>query len=100
LQLPRWGYNRPVDASSTRRKPAISRFISVFRHGSNGCERRIDVSHIPLATLRMIFNNPSDESMVLSYDVEERHAKALQPYISEPLNLKQFDYFLEAEEVT
>ena len=79
-------------------KPTIDRFISVFCRGSNGCERRIDVNHIPVATLRKIFNNPSDDLLVLSYDIEERHAKALQPYISDSLDLKKFEYFLEAEE--
>ena len=79
--------------------PTIRRFLSVFHRRSDGCERQIDVSHVPLATLRTIFNKASDDSMYLSYDVEERHANALQSYISEPLDIQQFDYFLEAEEI-
>ncbi len=79
--------------------PTIRRFLSVFRRGSDGCDHQIDVSHIPLATLQAIFNQESDDPMYFSYDVEEHHTKALQPYISEPFDTQQFDYFLEAEEV-
>jgi hypothetical protein len=75
----------------------VRRFISVFHRGTDDCDHRIDVNDIPLATLQTIFHQESEDAMYFSYDVQANHAEALQPYISEPLDLQRFEYFLEAE---
>jgi hypothetical protein len=81
---------------------SIRRFISKFRRDNEKRAGEIDVNHIPLATLRTIFNEPmqDDELLVFVYDINEDHARALQPFVQEPFDLKTCDYFLEAESLT
>ena len=78
----------------------VRRFLSKYRKGSDRPEtEEIDLSKVSLQVLQGIFGEPETEPMYVVYVVEPRHAKALQPYISEPLNVQLYDYFLEAEEV-
>ena len=78
----------------------VRRFLSKYRKGSDRPEtEEIDLSNVPLQVLQSIFGEPETEPMYVVYDVELPHAKALQPYISVPLDIQQFDYFLEAEEI-
>ncbi len=78
----------------------VRRFLSKYRKGSDRPEtEEIDLSNVPLQVLQGIFGEPETELMYAVYVVEPPHATALQPYISEPLDIHQFDYFLEAEEI-
>ena len=76
----------------------MRRFLSKYRKGSDHPEMEIDLSNVPLQTLQSIFGEPKNEPMYSVYTVESRHANALQPYISEPLDIRRLDYFLEAEQ--
>ena len=54
---------------------------------------------MPLQVLQGVFGEPETEPMYAVYVIESSHAQALRPYISKPLDIQQFEYFLEAEEV-
>ena len=78
----------------------VRRFLSKYRKGSDRPEtEEIDLSNMTLQVLQGIFGQPETEPMYSVYVVEPRHAKALQPYISEPLDVQQFEYFLEVEAI-
>jgi hypothetical protein len=78
----------------------VRRFLSRYRKGSDRPEKEeIDLSNVPLKILQGIFEQPESELMYVIYDVKSHHAKALEPYLSESLDLQQFDYFLETEQV-
>ena len=78
----------------------VRRFISKYRKGSDRPEtEEIEISNVSLQTLQDIFGEPETEPMYAVYPIRPRHAKALQPYVTESLNIQKFDYFLEAEEV-
>ena len=78
----------------------VRRFISKYRKGNDRPEtEEIDVSNVSLQILQSIFGQPETELMYAVYPINSRHAKALQQHISVPLETKEFDYFLEAEEV-
>jgi hypothetical protein len=77
----------------------VRRFLSKFRRGTEIRVGEIDLSTVPLTTLQGIFEKPPDDLMYPSYDVQYDHARALQPFIEEPLDLEAYEYFLESETV-
>jgi hypothetical protein len=77
----------------------VRRFISKFRRGTDSPLEEIALTNVPLATLQAIFQKPSEDLMYASYDIDENHARALQPFVAEPIDLKAYEYFLEAEEL-
>ncbi len=76
------------------------RFLSKFCPDNELPMGRTDLSHVPLVTLRDIFHPPPDDPLMYnSYKVGPEQAASLRPYISGPLDVVRFEYYLEAESV-
>jgi hypothetical protein len=50
---------------------------------------------IDIATLRRLWQQPDDDPMYYTYPVTPAIAEALANHIEEPLQMDDFDYFLE-----
>lgn len=50
---------------------------------------------INAATLQDLFEQPRDNPMYDGYLVEEAQAERLQPYLTAPIDLQAYDYFVE-----
>ena len=67
----------------------------VFEKRADKLLREIPLKKASRSQLRKLFNRPTDDPMYDSYPVTKTQTQALQPLISEPIDLKRYDYFVE-----
>jgi hypothetical protein len=76
----------------------VNRVLSKFIRGKDILAGELDISHVPFEWLKHLFKPPEDDPfMYNSYRLEERHAEFLYPYVSEPLDLEHYEYYVDAE---
>ena len=79
-------------------KSDVRRILTKFRRDNEAFEGEIDVSHIPVQVLINLFCPPPEDSyLYVSRLIERKHALVINSYLSEPLDLDIYDYFLDAE---
>ena len=75
--------------------------IDVFDEATERLVEEYQLEGVTVEKLREIFGQPDDEPMVDSFRVSEAQAKALQPYLSKPLQVSPGrSYFLECHSAT
>ena len=79
-------------------KSDVRRILTKFRRDNEAFEGEMDVSHIPVEVLIELFcPPPEDPYLYVSRLIEPKHALVINGYLSKPLDLNTYDYFLDAE---
>jgi len=74
----------------------VQRILGKYFRDSDDPQGEVDVTHIPFEVLRDLFLPPADDPLMYNvYDVQQAHALALQPYVSEQIDLDRYEYKLE-----
>ena len=77
----------------------VARTLSFFSKDSEAFVAEYPLRGIDLERLRQIFDVPTDDPMYDSWPVGPEQAAALQPFVTEFINLTRFDCFLESHAV-
>lgn len=77
----------------------IQRYLRWYKKAGDAAVGEECLKDINLNKLRNLFNVPCDDPMFDCWEVKEEHLENLQQYIKHFINLKKFDYFIEAEEM-
>ncbi len=70
------------------------RCICCFDKRSGELVKEIQFKDITLRDLQRIFEVPTTDEMIEVFDITSAHAKQLQPFLGEDLNLDKYDYEL------
>lgn len=70
------------------------RCICCFDKNTGELVREIQFKNITLRDLQRIFDVPSTDEMIEVFDIASAHAKQLQYFLTEELNLDKYDYEL------
>jgi hypothetical protein len=95
-------------ALETRRSAAKDRTVKVAQEGLargfvlQGFDRATDALRIelhleaaPIDRLRSLFDVRDDVEMYDAYPVDAANARALAPFVSEPIDTEKYDFFLQ-----
>ena len=70
------------------------RCICCFDKQTGELAKEIPFKKITLRDLQGIFSDPTNDEMIEVYDVTAAHARQLQKFLPEELDLKRYDYEL------
>jgi hypothetical protein len=74
----------------------IDRTLTYFSKETDELVGELPLVGIDLAALQRIFHVEPDDPMYESYIVSPEHVPAIQPHVSETIDLDRYDYFIEA----
>ena len=74
----------------------IERTLAYFSKENDELVGEVPLVGIDLAGLQRIFHVEPDDPMYESYIVGPAHVFAIQPHVSETIDLDRYDYFVEA----
>ncbi|GGB66721.1 hypothetical protein GCM10007424_03360 [Flavobacterium suaedae] len=78
---------------------SVNTYIEVFNISNDEYIEEFDISHIPLAILRTIFdpNEEYDVELYLSYSINKEKSIALNSFIDPPIifEFSKYEYFLQ-----
>lgn len=74
----------------------INRTLTYFSKETDELVGEVPLAGIDLAGLQRIFHVEPDDPMYECYVVGPAHVLAIQPHVSETIDLDQYDYFVEA----
>ena len=69
--------------------------ISAYEKHGDRLVREHSLADVDVAMLRRLWGRPDDDPMYDSYPVDGTIADAMAEHVAEPMELDQFDYFLE-----
>jgi hypothetical protein len=75
----------------------VQRVLNRYLKDADELQGEIDVTHIPFKVLTELFHPPADDPLMFNvYNLNSAQAMVLQPYLSERLDLDQYEYQIEA----
>jgi hypothetical protein len=78
----------------------VVRVLRKFEKNGDDLVAEFELEGIKLKALQRLFHRPSNDPMYLCYPVSKHHAKYLQKYVSEKIDVESYDYFVESDAVS
>lgn len=77
-------------------EPGVRRYLQWYDKASEWAVGSEDLKGIDLQALQQLFGVQQNDPMYDCWEVNEEHLPRIQECVSHAINLKQYDYFIEA----